>query len=125
MATQSEIYVCEMCGNIVEVLDGGDGELVCCGQPMTLKKENTVDASKEKHIPAISIKENQVSIQVGSTLHPAEPNHFIMWIEIQEGDRLKRQYLKPGMEPKATFCTNGGPITVRAYCNIHGLWKAT
>ncbi len=124
MALLKEVYVCEMCGNIVEVLEGGDGELVCCGQPMTLQAENKVDASKEKHVPSVSIQENQVSVQVGSVLHPMESNHYIMWIEICEGDKLKRKYLKPGEEPKATFCTAGGPISVRAFCNIHGLWKA-
>lgn len=124
MAQRSEIYVCELCGNIVEVLEGGDGELVCCGQAMTLQKENTVDASKEKHVPAVTISENQVSVQVGSVLHPTLPEHYIMWIEVIEGDTVKRKYLKAGDEPKATFCTKGGPISVRAYCNIHGLWKA-
>ena len=123
MAKQSEIYVCKLCGNTVEVLDGGSGSLVCCGQPMTLQKENTVDASKEKHIPVVTIAEGQVSIQVGSVIHPMEEKHYIMWIEMTEGSQAKRQYFQPGEEPKATFCTYGGPISVRAFCNIHGLWK--
>ncbi len=124
MAQQNEIYVCEMCGNVLEVLDGGDGELVCCGQPMTLQKENTVDASKEKHIPVLKFEENQVSVDVGSVPHPMDANHYIMWIEVQEGNCVKRRFLKPGEAPHASFRTYGGAITVRAYCNLHGLWKA-
>lgn len=124
MAQRSEVYVCELCGNIVEVLEGGDGELVCCGQSMSLQTENTVDAAKEKHVPVHTVEGNKVSVQVGSTLHPMEEKHHIMWIEVIEGDNVKRQYLKPGEEPKAKFCTGGGPITVREYCNLHGLWKA-
>lgn len=124
MAQRSEIYVCEMCGNIVEVLEGGDGDLVCCGQEMTLKKENSVDAAKEKHVPALTISEKQVSVQIGSTIHPMEEKHYIMWIEMIEGNTVQRKYLKPGEEPKAVFCRNGGPFTVREYCNIHGLWIA-
>lgn len=122
MAQRSEIYVCELCGNIIEVLEGGDGELVCCGQAMTLQKENTVDASKEKHVPALTISEKQVAVQIGSTIHPMEEKHYIMWIEMQQGNTVQRKYLKPGDEPKAVFQRGEGSFTVREFCNIHGLW---
>ena len=123
MAQQREIYVCEICGNVLEVLEGGDGELVCCGQPMDLQKENTVDASKEKHIPVLTFEGNQVSVEVGSVLHPMEPSHYIAWIEVAEDNCVKRRFFKPGDEPKARFFTHGGALAVRAYCNLHGLWK--
>ena len=124
MTKMREVYVCELCGNIVEVLTPGDGDLVCCGQDMTLQKENTVDASKEKHVPVMTVDGNKVTVDVGSVPHPMEEKHYIMWIEVWEGDRVKRQYLKPGDAPKAVFCTEGGKITAREYCNLHGLWVA-
>ncbi|MDR1957677.1 MAG: desulfoferrodoxin [Planctomycetaceae bacterium] len=119
-----QIYVCERCGNAVEVLGTGDGELVCCGVPMTLQRENTVDASKEKHIPVVSADGGKLTVQVGSVLHPMEAAHYIEWVEVEEGNKLKRAALKPGDEPKAVFCTKGGKYSVRIYCNLHGLWKA-
>ena len=124
MSKKREIYVCELCGNIIEILEPGDGELVCCGQEMTLQNENSVDASKEKHVPVVTLEGDLVHISIGSVPHPMESAHYIMWIEVWEGDRVKRQYLKPGDEPKATFTTEGGTIIVREYCNIHGLWIA-
>ena len=123
MAEIRGIYVCEKCGNIVEVLTDGGGTLVCCGATMVQQKENTVDAAREKHIPVVTVEGNKMTVQVGSTLHPMAAEHWIMWIEVQEGDKLKRAVLKPGDEPKAEFCTKCGEYTVRAYCNLHGLWK--
>jgi superoxide reductase len=119
-----EVYVCELCGNVVEVVKHGGGKLVCCGQAMTLKTANTVDAAKEKHVPVISIDGNKITVTVGSTAHPMQDDHWITWIEVIEGERVKRQYLKSGDEPKATFCYDGGKVTAREYCNKHGLWSA-
>lgn len=125
MAAVYEVYVCELCGNIVEVLEGGDGDLVCCGQDMTPQKENTVDAAKEKHVPVVTVNGTTAVVDVGSVPHPMEAKHYIMWIEIRQGDKLQRVQLKPGMEPKATFAVEAGvPIVAREYCNIHGLWKS-
>ena len=123
MTNLMDVYVCELCGNIVEVLGEGDGELVCCGQAMTLQKEGMSDAAKEKHVPVIEFPNNRVVVKVGQIPHPMEPNHSIEWIEFQEGNQVKRHHLKPGDKPIAEFCTNGGSFTVRAYCNLHGLWK--
>jgi superoxide reductase len=123
MAEVRDVYVCEICGNIVEVLSGGDGTLVCCGVEMVQQKENTVDAAKEKHVPAVTVEGNKMTVQVGSVLHPMTAEHFIEWIEVFEDGKLKRVVLKPGDEPKVEFCTKGGDCTVRAYCNLHGLWK--
>ncbi|MDV3427811.1 MAG: desulfoferrodoxin [Bacillota bacterium] len=123
MTKLKEIYKCAVCGNIVEVVHASAGQLVCCGQPMQLLKENTVEASKEKHIPLIERQENQILIKVGSIEHPMEEKHYIEWIELQTVDNVYRKYLKPGEKPEAVFKTNEDIICAREYCNIHGLWK--
>ena len=125
MAERSETYKCELCGNMVGVLHGGAGELVCCGQPMVYLKENTVDAAKEKHVPVIEHVEGGVKVNVGSVAHPMEEKHYIEWIEIIAGDQSCRQYLKPGDIPEAIFKVDATAITAREYCNLHGLWKAS
>ncbi|MGD8529454.1 MAG: desulfoferrodoxin [Syntrophobacterales bacterium] len=124
MAEQLEVYKCDLCGNIVEVLHGGAGELVCCGQPMKLFVENTVDAAKEKHVPAIEKTAEGFKVKVGSVPHPMEDKHYIEWVEVIAGGKTYRQFLKPGEEPEATFCIDADQVTAREYCNLHGLWKA-
>jgi superoxide reductase len=124
MAKRLEVYKCGVCGNIVEVLHAGKGNLVCCGQPMNLLVENTVDAAKEKHVPVIEKVEGGVKIKVGEVPHPMEEKHWIQWIEIIADDKTYRQYLNPGETPEATFNVTTDQITAREYCNIHGLWKA-
>lgn len=123
MAERLEVYKCETCGNIVEVLHGGKGELVCCGKPMVQLVENTVDAAKEKHVPVIEKVEGGVKVKVGSVAHPMEEKHWIEWVEIIAGGKTYRQYLNPGNAPEATFNVEADQITAREYCNIHGLWK--
>ena len=123
MAERLEIYKCEVCGNIVEVLHGGDGELVCCGQPMNRLVENTVDAAKEKHVPVIEKVEDGVKVKVGDVAHPMEEKHYIEWVEIIADGKAYRQFLNPGEAPEATFNVEAGQITAREYCNLHGLWK--
>jgi superoxide reductase len=124
MAEQLQVYKCELCGNIVEVLHGGGGELVCCGEPMKLFVENTVDAAKEKHVPVIEKTADGVKVKVGSVAHPMEEKHYIEWVEVIVGGKAYRQFLKPGMTPEASFCVKEGAVVAREYCNIHGLWKA-
>ncbi len=124
MAKRLEIYKCELCGNIVEVLHEGKGELVCCHQPMKLVVENTVDASKEKHVPVIEVLEHGIKVTVGSVAHPMEEKHYIEWIELIADGKAYRQFLKPGDAPEAVFCIDAKEITAREYCNLHGLWKA-
>ena len=124
MAKQLEVYKCEICGNIVEVLHGGKGELVCCNQPMKLYQENTVDAAKEKHVPVIEKTEAGFKVTVGSVLHPMEEEHYIEWIEAIADGKAYRQFLKPGDAPEAVFEIDAEQITAREYCNKHGLWKA-
>jgi len=124
MAKRLEIYKCETCGNIVEVMNGGDGELVCCGEPMKLFKENTVDAAKEKHVPVVEKTADGFKVKIGSVPHPMEEKHYIEWIEVIADGKAYRQFLKPGQTPEATFPIKADKIEAREYCNIHGLWKA-
>jgi len=124
MAEKLEIYKCELCGNIVEVVHGGKGELVCCGQTMKLIKENTVDAAKEKHVPVVEKTSDGFIVKVGSVAHPMEENHYIEWIEIIADGKAYRQFLNPGEKPETFFKTETEQVTAREYCNIHGLWKA-
>ena len=124
MAEKLEIYKCEICGNIVEVLHGGTGELVCCGKPMVLFKENTVDAAKEKHVPVVEKTEGGVKVKLGDVAHPMEEKHYIEWIEIIAGGKAYRQFLNPGDVPEATFNVGADQVYARGYCNLHGLWKS-
>ncbi len=123
MANIREVYKCEACGNIVEVIHGAGGELVCCGEPMQLLVANTVDAAKEKHVPVIEKIEGGVKVKVGDVAHPMEEKHYIEWIEIIDGDKADRQFLNPGDAPEAVFKTATQNVTAREYCNLHGLWK--
>jgi superoxide reductase len=124
MAQRLEIYKCEACGNIVEVLTGGGGELICCGEPMKLYVENTVDAAKEKHVPVVEKIDGGFKVSVGSVPHPMEANHYIEWIEIIADGKAYRQFLNPGDVPEAVFNIDAEEVTAREYCNMHGLWKA-
>jgi superoxide reductase len=125
MAKRLEIYKCEACGNIVEVVTGGEGELVCCGDPMILMTENTVDAAKEKHVPVIEVVDGGVKVKVGDVPHPMDEKHYIEWIEVIADGKSYRQFLEPGAAPEAFFAVDAAELTAREYCNLHGLWKAT
>lgn len=124
MAEKLGIYKCEICGNIVEVLHAGGGELVCCGQPMKLMVENTVDAAKEKHVPVIEKAAGGYLVKVGSVSHPMEEKHYIEWIELLADGKAYRQFLTPGQKPEAFFAVEAASVSAREYCNLHGLWKA-
>ncbi|NOZ76276.1 MAG: desulfoferrodoxin [Euryarchaeota archaeon] len=123
MSGRGQVYRCSVCGNVVEVLHVGGGELVCCGQPMDLQEENTVDAALEKHVPVVEETATGVRVKVGSVPHPMEEEHHIQWIEVSAGGRVYRAFLKPGDSPEAEFDVKG-EVTARAYCNLHGLWKS-
>lgn len=124
MAKKLGIYKCEICGNIVEVLHEGKGELVCCGKPMTLQQENTVEASFEKHIPVIEKVEGGIKVKVGSEPHPMLEKHYIEWIQVIAGEKVCRKFLKPDEAPEAVFAIEDDNVTAREYCNLHGLWKS-
>ena len=124
MTEKLQIYKCEVCGNIVEMLHAGAGQLVCCGQPMQHFQENTVDASKEKHVPVIEKTATGFKVKVGSVAHPMEEKHYIEWIEVIADGQAYRKFLNPGEAPEATFEIKADKVTAREYCNLHGLWKA-
>ncbi len=122
MTELKQVYKCEVCGNMVEVIHSAGGTLVCCGKPMTHVVENTVEAAKEKHIPVIEKVEGGVLVKVGSVEHPMLENHYIEWIEVQTENKVYRKFLKPGEKPEALFKIEEEILVVREYCNIHGLW---
>ena len=119
-----DVYKCDHCGIIIEVLEGGVGTLVCCNNPMRISKENTTDAATEKHVPVIEIIPNGVKVSVGSVAHPMLEEHYVEWIEIIADGKICRQYLKPHEKPEAVFDIQAENIVVREYCNLHGLWKS-
>ncbi len=123
MAKLQGIYKCEICGNIVEVLHEGAGDLVCCGENMKLYEEKTADSSTEKHVPVIEKTGKGFKVTVGSTLHPMKDEHYIEWIELIADGKSYRQFLKPGDEPVAEFCVEASTVSAREFCNVHGLWK--
>ena len=131
MTKKNAISHCQICGNMVEVIQEGVGQLVCCGKPMELMKENSIDASREKHVPIVHIDVNTVRVSIGSSVHPMTPEHWIKWIELSVGNNVYRKDLLPTDKPEATFVLNckttalcaNLKLTARAYCNLHGLWK--
>lgn len=123
MTQNNQIYKCEVCGNMVEVVHSSGGTLVCCGKPMKLIEENTVDASKEKHVPKVSKIDGGVEIKVGEVEHPMQDNHYIEWVEVVTSNKVYRKYFKPQEKPEAMFKLNEEPLFARAYCSTHGLWK--
>ena len=123
MAKRNEVFKCDVCGHIIEVLHDGKGELVCCGQPMKLMTENTTDASKEKHVPVVEKVAGGIKVKVGSVAHPMEEKHYIEWIQSIADAKSYRQFLAPGQAPEAVFPVETTSITAREYCNLHGLWK--
>jgi superoxide reductase len=125
MTEMNQIYKCNKCGNIVELLHTGVGELVCCGEPMELQMEKTNDVGNEKHVPVIEKTETGYKVKIGSVPHPMEEAHFIEWVEliVPEGQNC-RKFLKPGDAPEAEFTTQAENVSAREYCNVHGLWKS-
>jgi len=125
MTKLRQIYKCNICGNIVEVLHEGVGELVCCGEPMELLKEKTEDSSTEKHVPFIEKTNKGVLVKVGQNQdHPMEEKHYIEWIQVIADGVSYRKFLKPGVKPQAEFEIKADKLWAREYCNIHGLWKS-
>ena len=125
MAELKAIYKCEICGNIVEVLHGGKGALVCCGEEMKKLEEKTEDASTEKHVPYIDQTKDGILVKIGQNQdHPMEEKHYIEWIQLITIDGMYRKFLHPGEKPHALFKIHEDPVGAREYCNIHGLWKS-
>ncbi len=124
MAEFKGIYKCNICGNIVEVLHSGGGDLSCCGAPMEQLQENSVDAATEKHVPVIEKTDAGYKVSVGSVAHPMTDEHYIEWIELVAGEESYRKFLKPGDSPEAVFVVSADSVIARAHCNLHGVWKS-
>ena len=123
MAKQLQVYKCAVCGNMVEVLHGGAGDLVCCGQPMGHVAAKTADEGKEKHVPVVEKCNGGIKVKIGSVPHPMEQDHHIEWIEILTDGKAYRQFLSPGQPPEAVFNVQDAAVTAREHCNKHGLWE--
>ena len=123
MTEQLQVYKCTLCGNIVEVLHDGAGELVCCGQPMQHLAAKTADQGKEKHVPVVEECNGGIKVKIGSVPHPMEQDHYIEWIEILTDGKAYRQFLDPGQPPEAVFNVPAGNVKAREHCNKHGLWE--
>lgn len=123
MAEKLQIYKCAECGNIVEVLHGGGGQLICCGGPMDLLEEKTAEAATEKHVPVIEKTDGGYKVKVGSVPHPMLEEHFIEWIELLADGKAYRQFLEPADKPEAVFEIKTDSVGAREHCNVHGLWK--
>jgi superoxide reductase len=121
---RGQVYKCNVCGNIVQLLYVGGGDLFCCDQKMELLVEKTADVGAEKHVPVIEKTSNGITVKVGTIPHPMEEAHFIEWISIEVDNKIYTQFLKPGNQPEAEFKVERENIIARAYCNIHGLWKS-
>ncbi|MEC9488525.1 MAG: desulfoferrodoxin [Halanaerobium sp.] len=124
MPKKLEVYKCEVCGNIVEVLHAGKGQLVCCGQPMVLQEEQTEDQGYEKHVPVIEETAEGIKVKVGSTTHPMLEEHYIEWIELIADGKVYREHLQPGQEPVAVFPVEAEEYVAREYCSVHGHWQS-
>jgi len=123
---ETNFYKCNICGQIVEMIDETGVPLICCGQAMEELRPGTTDAAVEKHIPVYTIKDGVVRVEVGSEPHPMDDIHYIQWIAIRTNYGSQLRELKPGQPPKAVFYINDGDEirAVYAYCNLHGLWRA-
>jgi superoxide reductase len=123
MTKKLQVYKCNVCGNMVELIHEGIGTLTCCNQAMQLIEENTVDAAKEKHVPVIEKTAEGFLVKVGSVAHPMQDEHYIEWIQLLADGKAYRQFLKPGEKPEALFSIKAKDVSAREYCNLHGLWK--
>jgi len=123
MTKKLQVYKCQVCGNIVEILHEGIGELVCCNQKMSLIDEKTSDQGQEKHLPVVEKQDKKVKVKIGEVAHPMEEAHRIEWIEIITKEGVSRKQLNPGDSPEAEFNIDNEVISVREYCNLHGLWS--
>ena len=124
MCENNKFYICEKCGNLVGVINASGVPMVCCGQKMTKLEAGVVEASREKHIPVVEVFGDSVKVTVGSVLHPMSEEHSISWVYLQTDKGGQRKCLKPGDAPVVEFALkNEKPISVFAYCNLHGLWK--
>lgn len=121
---EKKFYICKHCGNMIGMIKSSGVNVVCCGDPMTELKPNTVEASQEKHLPVVTVEGNIVKVKVGSVEHPMTEEHHIAWIYLETEQGGQRKKLAVGSKPEAEFASAGGDkvVGVYEYCNLHGLW---
>ncbi len=125
MTQLREVYRCDLCGNVIEIVNEGEPALVCCNQPMQKLEAKTEDQGQEKHVPVIEKEEHGIRVKVGTVEHPMEEKHYIKFIEVLTKDKVLRAELKPGEKPEACFCVcQDDVIAAREYCTVHSLWKS-
>ena len=124
MTALKQVYRCNICGNIVELLHAGQGELVCCGESMELMVEKTEDVGREKHVPVMESTASGIKVKIGDVPHPMEENHYIEWVEVMTDGGIYRKFLQPGNKPEADFEIKPQDGVLREYCSVHGLWKS-
>jgi superoxide reductase len=125
MNCATRFFICKHCGNLLGLIMSSGVPLVCCGENMEELTPNTVDASYEKHVPAVTVDGDRVTVKIGSAPHPMLEEHYIMWVYLQTEKGGQRKCLKPGEAPEAVFTLTGDkPVAAFEYCNLHGLWKA-
>jgi superoxide reductase len=124
MGARLDIYTCKNCKAMIEMLNDAQCGFQCCGEPMQKVTANTVDASKEKHVPVIEKLADGFKVKIGSVPHPMEEKHYIEWIELLADGIAYRKFLKPGMAPEAVFNIKAASVSAREHCNIHGLWQS-
>ena len=120
---RNNILKCNLCGNIIEVIEAHSDNLVCCGQDMNILQENIIEASTEKHIPAVEKTNGGILVKIGSIAHPMEEKHYIQWVEVISKNKSYKKFFSPNNKPEAFFPIEDDKLIVRAYCNLHGLWK--
>lgn len=124
MANNNKFYICEKCGNIVEMVNASGVNPHCCGQKMSVLEAGVIEASREKHVPEVEVLDGKVKVVVGSVLHPMSAEHSILWVSLETDKGSQRKYLEVGADPVVYFALeNEKPVAVYAYCNLHGLWK--
>lgn len=123
MAEKLEVYKCDICGLMIQVIHSADPVPECCGQEMDLLTENTTDAAQEKHVPVIEKVDGGYKVTVGSVAHPMADDHYIEFIQLLADGKAYTQYLEPGQAPEAVFKVDAAEVSAREYCNKHGLWK--
>jgi superoxide reductase len=123
MVQQLQVCKCSVCGNMVEVIRVGGGDMICCGKPMENVVAKTADLGKEKHVPVVEKANGGIKVKIGSIPHPMEEKHYIEWVEVITDGKAYRQFLKPGQAPEAVFNVDAASATVREHCNLHGLWE--
>lgn len=125
MNCDTRFYICKHCGNIIGMIHSSGVPIICCGEEMAELKANTVDASREKHVPVVTVDGDKVTVTIGSAPHPMLEEHYIMWVYLQTDKGGQRKCLKPGEAPEAVFTlVDDKPVAAYEYCNLHGLWKA-